>query len=57
MRLRTIVALIAAFGLGVVAGRGTGPTATAQDKAPDNPYAEMLHVSVVVKDLDEAVAR
>ena len=57
MRSRTIVALVAAFGLGVLAGRGTGPTAAAQDNTPTNPYAEMLHVGVVVKDLDQAVAR
>ncbi|MEJ7636904.1 MAG: VOC family protein [Singulisphaera sp.] len=57
MRPRTIVALVAAFGLGLVAGRGTGPSAAAQDKARANPYAEMLHVGVVVKDLDQAVAR
>ncbi len=57
MRRRTIVALVVAFGLGVLAGRSTGPTAVAQDKAPADPYAEMLHVGVVVKDLDAAVAR
>ncbi len=57
MRARTIVALVAAFGLGVAAGRGTGPSAAAQDKPRENPYAEMLHVGVVVKDLDQAVAR
>ena len=57
MRSRTIVAILAAFGLGALAGRGTGPIATAQDNAPANPYAEMLHVGVVVKDLDRAVAR
>ena len=57
MRSRTIVALLAAFGLGALAGRGTGPSAKAQDKAAADPYAEMLHVDVVVKDLDQAVAR
>ncbi len=57
MRCRTIVALLAAFGLGVLAGRGAGPSAAAQDKASAAPYAEMLHVGVVVKDLDQAVAR
>jgi catechol 2,3-dioxygenase-like lactoylglutathione lyase family enzyme len=57
MRSRTIVALVAAFGVGVIAGRGTSRTAAAQDNAPTNPYAEMLHVGVVVKDLDAAVAR
>ena len=57
MRIRTIVALLADFGLGVLAGRGAGPPATAQDKAAVGPYAEMLHVGVVVKDLDQAVAR
>jgi methylmalonyl-CoA/ethylmalonyl-CoA epimerase len=57
MRQHTIVALLAAFGVGVVAGRGTGPTASAQDKDAPNPYAEMLHVGIVVKDLDQAVAR
>ena len=57
MHGRTIVALLAAFGLGVLAGRGAGPTAAAQDKAAADPYAEMLHVGVVVKDLDQAVAR
>ena len=57
MSRRTIVALLAAFGLRVLAGRGTGPSARAQDKAAAGPYAEMLHVGVVVKDLDQAVAR
>ena len=57
MRSRTILALIAAFSLGVLAGRGAGPTAAAQDKGPADPYAEMLHVGLVVKDLDQAVAR
>jgi hypothetical protein len=57
MRSRTIVALLAAFALGVLAGRGAGQSASAQDKTPANPYAEMLHVGVVVKDLDQAVAR
>jgi catechol 2,3-dioxygenase-like lactoylglutathione lyase family enzyme len=57
MRSRTIAALIAAFGLGAIAGRCTGPTAAAQDKGADNPYAEMLHVGIVVKDLERAVAR
>ena len=31
MRSHTIVALGAAFSLGVLAGRGTGPTSAAQD--------------------------
>jgi catechol 2,3-dioxygenase-like lactoylglutathione lyase family enzyme len=57
MRQHTIVALLAAFGLGVLTGRGTSPTASAQDRAVADPYAEMLHVGVVVKDLDRAVAR
>ena len=57
MSSRTIVALLAAFGLGVLAGRGASPSASAQDKAAADPYAEMLHVGVVVKDLDQAVAR
>jgi catechol 2,3-dioxygenase-like lactoylglutathione lyase family enzyme len=57
MRIRTIVALAVAFGLGVIAGRGTGLTATAQDNASADPFAEMLHVGVVVKDLDQAVAQ
>ena len=57
MRTRSIVALVAAFGLGVLAGRGIGPAASAQDRAGAGPYAEMLHVGVVVKDLDAAVAK
>jgi len=57
MPTRTIVALVAAFGLGVAAGRGTDPPAAAQEEPRMDPYAEMLHVGVVVKDLDEAVAR
>jgi catechol 2,3-dioxygenase-like lactoylglutathione lyase family enzyme len=57
MRSGTVVSLLAAFVLGVAAGRGVGPTAAAQDKAAPDPYAEMLHVGVVVKDLDQAVAR
>ena len=57
MHTRTIVALVAAFVLGVAAGRGTDPPAAAQEEPRTDPYAEMLHVGVVVKDLDEAVAR
>jgi catechol 2,3-dioxygenase-like lactoylglutathione lyase family enzyme len=57
MRQHTIVALLAAFGLGVLAGRGAGTTASGQDKAAADPYAEMIHVGVVVKDLDQAVSR
>jgi catechol 2,3-dioxygenase-like lactoylglutathione lyase family enzyme len=57
MRGRTIIALVAAFGLGVIAGRGTGRTAAAQDRPPSDPYSEMIHVGVVVRDLDAAVAR
>jgi catechol 2,3-dioxygenase-like lactoylglutathione lyase family enzyme len=57
MRQHTIVALLAAFGLGVLVGRAAGPMARAQDKAAADAYAEMLHVGVVVKDLDQAVAR
>jgi methylmalonyl-CoA/ethylmalonyl-CoA epimerase len=58
MRLRTLVVLAAVFGVGVVVGRGLGPpAATAQDATPANPYAEMLHVGIVVKDLDKAVEK
>jgi hypothetical protein len=57
MRSRTIIALVSAFELGMIAGRGTGPTAAARDRAPADPCAEMLHVGVVVKELDQAVAR
>ena len=57
MSTRTIVALLAAFVLGVAAGRVTNLPAAAQDEPRANPYAEMLHVGVVVRDLDEAVAR
>jgi catechol 2,3-dioxygenase-like lactoylglutathione lyase family enzyme len=57
MRSRTILALLAAFGCGFLAGRGSDPIAVARDQAPADPYAEMLHVGVVVKDLDRAVAR
>jgi catechol 2,3-dioxygenase-like lactoylglutathione lyase family enzyme len=57
MRKRTLIALVAAFGLGVIAGRGTGPRAAAQGNTPVDPFTEMLHVGVVVKDLDQAVAR
>jgi len=37
MRRRTIIALVAAFGLGVLAGRSTGPSASAQEKPPADP--------------------
>lgn len=57
MRPRTIFALVAVFGLGVAVGRSTDLPAAAQDQPRTNPYAEMLHVGVVVKDLDRAVAR
>ena len=39
MRRVALVALLAAFGLGVIVGRGTGPTAAAQDKGAADPYA------------------
>src|SRR5262249_18551876 len=57
IRSRTILALLAAFGCGVLAGRGSCPTAVARDQAPADPYVEMLPVGVVVKVLDRAVAR
>ena len=34
---RTIVAIFAAFGFGILAGRGSGPRAAAQDRAPADP--------------------
>src|SRR5262249_12812148 len=35
----------------------SGSNAAAQDRSTGDPYAEMLHVGVVVKDLEQAVAR
>lgn len=59
-RLRILAPLAAVFALGVLAGRGLGPDSpAAADDAPaaENPYAKMLHVGLVVRDLDEAVAK
>jgi catechol 2,3-dioxygenase-like lactoylglutathione lyase family enzyme len=52
-----IVALAAAFGLGVAVGSLRGPAAAAQENPAADPYAEMLHVGIVVRNLDEAVAK
>jgi catechol 2,3-dioxygenase-like lactoylglutathione lyase family enzyme len=57
MRLRILLALIVVFLAGVAVGRGLGPRASALDQAAENPFGKMLHVGVVVRDLDEAVAR
>jgi catechol 2,3-dioxygenase-like lactoylglutathione lyase family enzyme len=59
MRVLTLVGLLAVFGAGMVAGRMTLSPARAetQSSSPTNPYASMLHVGIVVKDLDKAVAR
>src|SRR4051812_35368827 len=58
MRFRSIIGLTIVFGLGIAVGRGPDLAARAQErKAPPNPYAEMLHVGIVVRDLDEAVRK
>lgn len=54
--LRTAPALAAVFVIGVWVGRGTGPETRADD-APINPYGKMLHVGVLVPDLEAAVER
>lgn len=54
--LRNALALAAVFAVGAWVGRGTGPKTHADDQ-PANPYAEMLHVGVLVPDLEAAVAR
>src|SRR5262245_40902909 len=49
MRTRSMVATaIAVLGLTGAPGRG---------EEPPNPYGEMLHVGIVVRDLDKAVAQ
>jgi catechol 2,3-dioxygenase-like lactoylglutathione lyase family enzyme len=59
MRPRTVISFAAVFGLGLAVGRGLGPSAAAvaQDPAAANPFARMLHVGILVDDLDKAVAR
>lgn len=61
MRLRNAAGFFLVFGAGIIAGRlpMLSPHAAvgAGADAVDNPYASMLHVGIVVKDLDKAVAR
>jgi catechol 2,3-dioxygenase-like lactoylglutathione lyase family enzyme len=59
MRLLTSIGLLAAFGAGIVVGRLSFSPARAEAKAaePANPYASMLHVGILVKDLDKAVEK
>jgi methylmalonyl-CoA/ethylmalonyl-CoA epimerase len=56
---RTFAILASVFALGVLAGRGAvpSPRAVGQEAARDDPYAKMLHVGILVRDLDAAVAR
>src|SRR4051794_26830178 len=59
MRLLKPIGILIVFGAGMLAGRfSLMPThAVARADAPTNPYASMLHVGIVVKDLDKAVQR
>ena len=59
MSIRKPVVILIVFGAGMLAGRLSlvSMQTVAKAQAPANPYAEMLHVGVVVKDLDQAVAR
>ena len=57
MRSRAIIPLAIAFVLGLAVGRGSDPSAAAQGKAPAGPFARMLHVGLMVRDLDKAVAK
>jgi hypothetical protein len=59
MRRLKPLGLVILFAAGVLAGRlSLGPTAAAaKADATANPYASMLHVGIVVKDLEKAVER
>jgi methylmalonyl-CoA/ethylmalonyl-CoA epimerase len=59
MRLWKPIGILTVFTSGMVAGRLTiAPAhAVAKADAPANPYASMLHVGIVVKDLEKAVER
>ena len=59
MRMRKPVGILIVFGAGILAGRLSLMSAQTVAKAdtPANPYASMLHVGIVVKDLDKAVER
>lgn len=60
VRFRSLAFLGITFGLGIAVGAGAnfvGQPAGAQDRDRPNPYAEMLHVGIVVPDLEEAVER
>jgi catechol 2,3-dioxygenase-like lactoylglutathione lyase family enzyme len=59
MRVLTSLGLLAVFGAGLAVGRLSYSQARAEAKAvaPANPYASMLHVGIVVKDLDKAVEK
>ena len=61
--IRGLWFLAVAFVLGGLVGRGLGPSpvaagpSPAQDEPKADPYAKMLHVGVLVRDLDEAVEK
>jgi len=59
MRLLKPIGILIVFGAGMLAGRfSLMPThSVARADAPTNPYASMLHVGIVVKDLEKAVER
>ncbi len=56
MRAVTAMGIICVFAAGMVAGRLASPPAAGQARAaaPASSYATMLHVGIVVKDLEKA---
>ncbi len=59
MRILRAMGVAAIFAAGMVAGHlaSSAPAGKARAEAPANPYASMLHVGIVVKNLDQAVAK
>ena len=59
MRALTALGIVGVFTAGMVTGRLNSSSAVgqAQAAAPANPYATMLHVGIVVKDLEKSVEK
>lgn len=59
MRALRAMGIVGVFAAGMAAGRLASSSAVGQARAaaPANPYATMLHVGIVVKDLEKAVEK
>jgi hypothetical protein len=59
MRALKVMGIVSVFTAGMVVGRLASSSAVGKARAavPASPYATMLHVGIVVKDLEKAVVR